>query len=215
MLHHIAGSLDHILTRITRFSRVIVIASGALILISAVGIAADVILRRTVGVSAWGANELSYYALAVSTSWAFAYAILVKAHIRIDALVQRLSVPLRAVCDLIALLGMGAFALMASWSIWGLVARSWARGSTSITTMETPLWIPQGLWFLGFAFFTLVTTLLIVRVLLALIVERSYETVDRYAGSPDMDEDIEANTIETPGVDLGAPDPVDHSRSSG
>ncbi|WP_366655655.1 TRAP transporter small permease [Fodinicurvata sp. EGI_FJ10296] len=189
-----AHNFDALIARIHTLSRIAVIIGGSLMLLSAVGITIDVILRRILHLSTWGASEFSYYALAVSTSWSFAYALLVKAHIRIDALTQRLATPLRVACDVIAMVGLAAFAILATGAVYDLFERSWQRGSTSITTMATPLWIPQGLWLAGFAFFAFVSALLLLRVAFALLVERKLAPVDRYAGSPLLEDDIDSST---------------------
>jgi TRAP-type mannitol/chloroaromatic compound transport system permease small subunit len=147
-------------------------------------------MRRVFGLSTWGADELSYYALAISSSWAFAYAMLVKAHIRVDMLTMQLSWPLRSASNVIALISMGFLALMASGAILEEVLRVWSRGTTSITRLATPLWIPQGLWLAGFVFFALTIFLLLLRVLAALLIERSHETAELYGGTPTLEDEI-------------------------
>lgn len=189
-------SLDLALALADRISRVAVLLGGALMLISAFMIGADVILRRVFGVSTWGAGELSYYALAVSTSWAFSYAMLTKTHIRIAIVTERLPAPVRAACDVAALLAMGWFAATACWAIWGLLERAWGRGTTSITALATPIWIPQGLWLAGFVFFTAVIALLVLRVLTALFVERSYAIATRHGGAPTAAQETESAVAE-------------------
>lgn len=175
-------------------ARAAAIAGGAALLICALLITADVILRRIFGLSAWGAGELSYYVLAISSSWAFAHALLVKAHIRIDVVTAQLNWPLRSASNVIALIAMGFLGLMACWSILEEVERVWMRGTTSITRLAVPLWIPQGLWFLGFVFFLLTTILLLLRVVVALVVERSHEAVEHLAGTPTAEEEIADST---------------------
>lgn len=190
----LARWLDAALAVAHGVARGAVFAGGVAILLSAFMITADVILRRILGLSTWGADELSYYALAISSSWAFAYAMLVKAHIRIDMLTIRLSWPLRSACNVIALLGMGFLALWACYAIFWELERAWSRGTTSITRLETPLWIPQGLWLAGFAFFALTVFLLVLRVLVALLVERSHETAEAHGGTATLTEEIAAES---------------------
>lgn len=182
--------LDRCLDAVRWIARVAVMIGGAAILLSAFMITGDVIMRRVFGLSTWGADEFSYYALAISSSWAFAYAMLVKAHIRIDLLTMQLSWPLRSASNVIALLSMGFLALMASGAILEEVVRVWSRGTTSITRLATPLWIPQGLWLAGFIFFALTIFLLLLRVLAALAIERSHETAERYGGTPALEDEI-------------------------
>jgi TRAP-type C4-dicarboxylate transport system permease small subunit len=182
--------LDRCLDVVRWIAHIAVLIGGAAILLSAFMITGDVIMRRVFGLSTWGADEFSYYALAISSSWAFAYAMLVKAHIRIDMLTMQLSWPLRSASNVIALLSMGFLALMASGAILEEVERVWSRGTTSITRLATPLWIPQGLWLAGFIFFALTIFLLLLRVLAALLIERSHETVERYGGTPTLEDEI-------------------------
>jgi TRAP-type mannitol/chloroaromatic compound transport system permease small subunit len=186
----VARGLDRVLDAAQRLARVATIAGGGAILLSAFMIAADVVMRRVLGLSTWGADELSYYALAISTSWAFAYAMLVKAHIRIDVISSRFDLRLRSIFNIIALLGMGFFALAACQAILHDVQRAWTRGSTSITVLETPLWIPQGLWLAGFVFFAASVFLLLLRVVFALLLERNFETAERIGGPVSLEEEV-------------------------
>lgn len=186
--------LDAALGILRPVARGAVILGGVAILLSAFMIAGDVVMRRILGLSTWGADELSYYALAVSSSWALAHAMLVKAHIRIDMLTARLAWPLRSACNVIALLAMGFLALAACMAILSDVERAWSRGTTSITTLETPLWIPQGLWLAGFAFFAFTVFLLLLRVLVALLIERSHESAELHGGTPTLQEEIATET---------------------
>jgi TRAP-type C4-dicarboxylate transport system permease small subunit len=195
--------LDALMGVVVRVARAALVVGGMLMLASAFMISADVILRRVLGVSAWGAGELSYYALAISTSWAFAYAMLVKTHIRIAVVTERLPPALRAASDIFALLAMGWFAVMASWAIWDLFERAWQRGTTSITTLATPIWIPQGLWLAGFVFFVLTIALLLVRVLAALFVERSYEVAALHGGAPTVTQETQSTIAEVQGASHG------------
>ncbi|MDX6751019.1 TRAP transporter small permease [Geminicoccaceae bacterium 1502E] len=197
------AALDRALAMVRPVSRAVVVGGGAMMLLSALMIAADVLLRRLLGVSTWGADELSYYALAISTSWALAFSMLDKAHIRISVLTGMLGPRLRAACDIVALLAMGFFALMACEAIFGLLERSWQRGATSITTLQTPLWIPQGLFLLGFVFFALVLALLLLRVLAALLLERSFETAELHGGAPTIESETRAAVEEAAALGRG------------
>lgn len=186
--------LDRSLDVVRVTARIAAITGGAALLICALLITADVILRRVFGLSTWGAGEFSYYVLAISSSWAFAHALLVKAHIRIDMVTMQLSWPLRSASNVIALIAMGFLALLACSSILEEIERVWTRGTTSITRLAVPLWIPEGLWFLGFIFFLLTIILLLLRVVAALVIERSHETVERLAGTPTLQDEIADST---------------------
>ena len=187
--------LDRLLEGSMRVARIAVFAGGSTILMSAFLISFDVVMRRFFGVSTWGADELSYYALAISSSWAFGYALLIKAHIRIDLVTARLPGAGKAALHIVALLATGFLALTASQAMLHIFMRSWSRGTSSITTLQTPLWIPQGLFLAGLLFFTLVTILLLLRVIVALA-ERNFELVERVAGSSTIEEETEQAVAE-------------------
>ena len=69
----------------------------------------DVLARKFFGFTTGGADELSSYAFAISTSWALAFATLQRANVRVDVVYQYLPVRVSAVLDWIALVALGVF----------------------------------------------------------------------------------------------------------
>ena len=59
---------------------------GALVLLAAILIGIDVLMRKFLARSIGGADELAGYALAIGTAWGLGAALLDRAHIRIDSL---------------------------------------------------------------------------------------------------------------------------------
>jgi TRAP-type mannitol/chloroaromatic compound transport system permease small subunit len=108
-----------------------------------------------------GADEISYYALAISSSWTFGYALMRKAHIRIDVLYTRMSSNARIALDLLSLTLFGACASIATYFAFFVLQTSIRRGSVANTPLGTPLWIPQSLWFAGLVFLCLVILVLL------------------------------------------------------
>lgn len=191
MKTRIGQGLDRVISVLNRISRIAVWMGGSLLILSALVIGAEVVLRRTLGITTRGADEFSYYVLAISTSWAFSFALLSKAHIRVDALYVRFSSPIRAVLDVLALTSLAVFSFLATYVVlFGLLSRSISRGTTSNTTWQTPLWIPQGLWFMGLLLFSITILVLLLRVLWALLVERNPLAVELYAGSQTLESEI-------------------------
>ena len=149
-------------------SRIGAIIGGAMLLVASVLICIDITLRYTMSVTLGGADELSGYALAISSAWGFSAALLSRSHIRIDTVYVRLkSIKARALLDLISLATMMGFFGMVAWYAWGVVQQSWVSDSHSLSALEAPLVVPQGLWFAGLLFFVLLCALLLVRGLLA------------------------------------------------
>ena len=149
-------------------SRVGAIAGGAMLLVASILICIDITLRYTLSITLGGADELSGYALAISSAWGFSAALLSRSHIRIDTVYVRLkSVTARALLDLISLATLLFFFGMVTFYAWGVVRQSWVADSHSLSAIEAPLIIPQGLWFAGLLFFVLLCVLLLARGLLA------------------------------------------------
>jgi TRAP-type C4-dicarboxylate transport system permease small subunit len=115
-----------------------------------------------------GADELSGYAFAIGSAWAFAFALLRRANVRVDALYQHLPPKLCALLDILALVALGAFALFLARYAWEVMATSWSLASRSNSALKVPLWIPQALWVSGLGLFLATLALLLARALKAL-----------------------------------------------
>jgi TRAP-type C4-dicarboxylate transport system permease small subunit len=149
-------------------SRAGAIAGGAMLLAAAVTICIDIVLRYAFSLTVGGADELSGYALAIASAWGFSAALLSRSHIRIDTVYVRVaSRRVRATLDLLSLVTFALFIALVAWHAWGMLQQSYVSGSRSLSAIETPLVIPQGLWFAGLAFFVAVAALLLARALVA------------------------------------------------
>ena len=163
------GALNALLRWATSLSRFAIWVAGALTLVSALYISADVITRYFLGFPLGGADELSGYAFAISISWALSFATLQRANIRIDALYQYLPTRVSAIIDWIALVALAVFIVF--WTLYAadVAGLSWDNQSTANTTLATPLWIPQFMWVAGLAWLCIVLALMLIRSSIALI----------------------------------------------
>lgn len=154
---------------VTIVSRIGVWAGGAMLLIAALIVTAEVVSRKVIGVVFSGSDELAAYLFAVGTSWSMAYVLVTRGHVRIDALWVLLSPRLRAVCDLAALLLLGLFLVVLTERGFALTFDSIEGGNRSNTPLRVLLAIPQTAWFIGIAFFLLTWLLATLRTILALL----------------------------------------------
>lgn len=161
--------LARLLAAAAVLSRWAVWAGAALTLASVALITFDVVARKFLGFTTGGADELSGYAFAISTSWALAFATLQRANVRIDALYQKLPVRVGAVLDWLALVALGVFMAYLTRYAADVVLASWQQGATANTPLATPLWIPQALWVAGLAWMGVVLALMLVRASIALV----------------------------------------------
>jgi TRAP-type C4-dicarboxylate transport system permease small subunit len=135
---------------------------GALVLLAAVLIGIDVLMRKFLARSIGGADELAGYSLAIGTAWGLAAALLDRAHIRIDSLYMLFPQKLRLALDLVALVLLVGFFALIAWHGLGVVSQSWTSGSRSQSALETPTVIPQALWIAGLVVFVVVGALLLI-----------------------------------------------------
>ena len=142
---------------------------GAITLASVLLICFDVLVRKFFGFTTGGADELSGYAFAISTSWSLALVVLHRGNVRVDALYQLLPVRVSAVLDWLSLVALGVFMVFLTYYASFVVDTSWTQSSAANTPLATPLWIPQGLWFLGLVWMCLVLALMLVRASVALV----------------------------------------------
>lgn len=141
---------------------------GALVLLAAILIGIDVVLRKLFNASIGGADELAGYALAIGTAWSLAAALLERAHIRIDSLYVLLPNRLRLALDFAGLALFIAFFGLIAWHGSIMVMQSWTSGSRSQSALQTPTVIPQSIWILGLAVFVVIGALLFLHALILL-----------------------------------------------
>jgi TRAP-type C4-dicarboxylate transport system permease small subunit len=162
-------ALDAALQVAQRVARAGALGGGLLILAAALLVSVDVTLRKLANTTLGGADELSGYALAIGSTWSFAFVLLARGHVRIDALYQHLPRKLAAACDLIAVVALLAFASLIAWHGAGTLAQSWQLGARSNSSLAVPLALPQALWWIGYAGFVVCAALLLARAAAALL----------------------------------------------
>ncbi len=199
--------IDSLLRHARRCAQIGTWFGGSLIFLGAVVVSIDVVLRKLFALTLGGADELSGYALAIGSAWAFAFALLERVNVRVDALYQRFSPRIAGLFDLFALLALALFVGMVTWFGFDVAWTSLVRGSLSNTQLTTPLWIPQGLWFLGMAFFFATLLLLIVRSAQAWFAA-DFEWMRRHVGARSIEDDAAAESSYVDASGLGGINPA-------
>ncbi len=194
--------LDDALRLAERGSHAAALAGGLLMLAAAILVSIDVVLRKLANVTLGGADELSGYALAIGSTWSFAFVLLNRGNVRIDVLYQYLPRPLAAACDLLALLALLGFVTLVAWHGGGMLAQTWRIGARSNSALGVPLAIPQAMWWLGYAWFVLCGTALVVRAALS-FAAADWVAVNRSIGArgirEEADEEVHNALQSTPG----------------
>ena len=137
--------------------RLLQIACGWALLAICLATLYDIVARRLLGHSVQGVNEIGAYMLAIVSAFGFSSALLQKAHSRVDFLFPRMPPLLIAVLNLAAAVLLSGLAAISLWQGWHVLDESLLFDSRASTPLQTPLWIPQGLWLAGLAVFAGVT----------------------------------------------------------
>jgi TRAP-type C4-dicarboxylate transport system permease small subunit len=163
---------------------------GTMVLLAALLIGVDVVLRKFFAKSIGGADELAGYALAIGTAWSLGAALLDRAHIRIDSLYVAFPLRLRVALDFTGLALLLFFFAVIAWHGLGVVAQSWTAGSRSQSALETPTVLPQTLWMAGLVVF-LATGLILALRMLQLTLRGELPAVVRAIGTRSAEEEVE------------------------
>ncbi|MFV0492575.1 MAG: TRAP transporter small permease subunit [Pseudorhodobacter sp.] len=182
-------SRSRLLTCGETVSRFAIWIGGLMIVLTSVLICVEVILRKVANISTGGADELSGYALAIGSSWAMAFTLLQRAHVRVDAIYVQLNRSARTWLDCLAIICMASFAIALTYFCFGVLRESIALSARSTTTLSIPLWIPQGLWLTGLVIFSAISLMLAGHAIWALL-RGDPDTVQALVGSRTADEEI-------------------------
>lgn len=172
---------DRLLCGLRAVNRLTAIGVGVLLLLCAVAVLLDIVLRRAGG-SFGGTDEISGYVMAVATAWGMGFALMELGHVRIDLLRSRAQARGRVLFDLFSLLVLGAVVTLIALRCWPVLERSLAVSARANTPLETPLWIVQLPWFAGWAWFAL-TAWLTFLAALALVAGGQFDRAEAAIGS--------------------------------
>lgn len=140
-----------LLTHIERVSnRAMTIAGWCYLLITLL-ICFDIVGRSLLGFSSEATIEMSGYLMAVGMSWGLAGTLFERSHVRIDVLVQRLPLRYRVWLHLASLLALLVACGFFAWGAFSIAKDSYELGARDLSSLHTPLAIPQGLWAAGLA----------------------------------------------------------------
>lgn len=134
---------------IERTARVLVWVCGSALIVMSFVITVEALMRKFLNHSFGGVDEITSYVFAVTTTFAFPFAILQRANIRIDIVRNLFGRRLRIAMDILA---WGSFTLvfaLITYRACLLALQSYEQGARSISPLRSYLAIPQGLWSIG------------------------------------------------------------------
>lgn len=184
------ATLDRLVAHSFTLARVSGWICGLLLTLSAFVIGLDIALREIFVVTLGGANELSGYALAVSSSWGCTVALVHRMHVRIDSVYTHLSPRIRALLDMIGLAALIYFLTFVTFYAYKVLEQSIESDSHSISALGAPLAVPQAVWFVGFVIFLVVAAVYLLRAMIA-FAKGDLRRVRELLGARSVEEEME------------------------
>ncbi len=130
---------------------------GYLLLLLSLLVGIEVTSRKLFGFSLQGADELGGYVLAIQGAVGFSYALICRAHTRIDVFLTQMPKAVQTVLNLVAMLSITAFAAFMAWRAASAFAETLEYRSIANSPLATPLWIPQSIWLAGLLIFAVIS----------------------------------------------------------
>jgi TRAP-type C4-dicarboxylate transport system permease small subunit len=151
----------------------------------------EMVSRKLFQFSLQGIDEIGGYTLAVTSAIGFSYTLVTRGHTRVDFMVSRLPEWLRAALNWLAMTTLAALSLFALYRGSNVLSESIEFQSTATTPLQTPMWVPQSLWLLGYGLFAVLATYLAAHATLLLLRGRIAEVNQAY-GPQTLEEEIES-----------------------
>jgi len=188
-------TLDRLIERVHTLARYGVWFGGGLILLAAFVVSFDVVIRKLFNISLGGADEFSGFTLAIGSAWAFGFALLERAQIRIDSVYTTLPRPARAILDILGLSVFGIFMSLMAWQGTGVVMESVRNSTETLSAIAWPLRYPQFLWVAGLWRFVVIVVLLWIRAVLT-TVRGDFLLVQKQIGSKTVQEEVNEEMVQ-------------------
>jgi TRAP-type C4-dicarboxylate transport system permease small subunit len=148
------------------------------------------VVARKLNYSLKSIDELGGYILAASSAIGFSWALVTRAHMRITLVVNWLPRPARRLLDAVAMLSLAGMAVFCAWRGYAEFSTNFISGRPSNTPMQTPLWMPQAVFFAGLALFALCSTLAAIHAAWLLFVDSA--RLERLYGPQSLEEEVSA-----------------------
>ena len=174
-------------------SKLLVWIAGSLILLSAFLVTFEVFARKFFNYSIAGADELSGYALAISTALSLSYTIVHRSNIRVDALYHFLPRTVRAFLDILGMIALTGYLCLVAYLGFNYLLDTIANQSSSITPLKVPLVYPQTPWVIGWTFAAF-TGIVFVLIGIISFIKGDFAEVQRRLGTMSIDEQITEET---------------------
>lgn len=174
--------------RLDRVAAVMNAVAGWLFVVCALFVTFDVLGRKFFGVTSQGTTEITGYMLAFGIAWSLAHGLGTRSHIRVDMLVNRMPLAVRAAMHVLALAFLAVMSFFFVWRGWAVVLESWEFNAKDTSALSVPLIVPQGLWAVGLTMFFVLTVVTLAEAVVLLALRR-LRSIDHLLGSRTLAEE--------------------------
>jgi TRAP-type C4-dicarboxylate transport system permease small subunit len=170
---------------------VLVVICGWWLVLFSLASCFEMVSRKLFQYSLQGVDEIGGYTLAITSAVGFSYTLISRGHTRIDFLVSRFPEKARAWLNSFAMVTLAATVSFAVYRGWNVLSETIEFQSTATTPLQTPLWIPQSMWYVGIVLFAVIALYLAVHSVY-LLVRGDVAGVNRHYGPQTLEEEIES-----------------------
>jgi TRAP-type C4-dicarboxylate transport system permease small subunit len=192
-----------VFTAIDRIAVLLALAAGSAVFVLAGLITFDIASRRFFGLSVQGTDELGGYALAMVGSLGMAYVLSRREFTRIDLFYRYMPLVVQRILHVASYVALAGVVVFFSWHAWLTMSDTLLFQSRANTPLQTPLWIPQGLWTFGMAFFALSAVLQALRAVVMLVV--APHRIEREYGGIKIEDEVQQFMDSAASLDTGSP----------
>ncbi|MGA1065977.1 MAG: TRAP transporter small permease subunit [Alphaproteobacteria bacterium] len=130
------------------------LVGGYVLLLLSLVIVFEILARKLFSFSLQGVDEIGGYVVAGTGAFGFAYALIERTHTRIDIVLGHVPRLLRNSLNIFTYALVTGAALFITRYAYQALNESLLFNSHSPTPLQTPMWIPQGIWFAGLIVFS-------------------------------------------------------------
>lgn len=177
---------------IDRLATLFAFVAGASVLLLALLIAVDVVARKLFGFSLQGTDEIGGYVLAMVGSLGMMHVLSQREFTRIDLLFRHLPAIIRRLLHVLAYVLLAAVVAFFAHHALKTLDETLLFETRANTPLQTPMWIPQGLWATGMVCFAAMAALHALRACVLLVM--SPERLEAEYGTSHLEDEVKEYT---------------------
>lgn len=179
--------ISRVVEPVARFAAIL---CGYAVLLLSIAVSIEIVGRKLFGFTFQGTDDMGGYVLAIVSVVGASYTMAMRGHTRVDVFLVRMPAAWQRALNTIAMITIAGFATFAAWRGLSVLEESIEFQSVASNPLQTPLWAPQGLWFIGLALFAVISIAYAVHA--ALLLVRGAPELNRLYGPASAQDELEA-----------------------